>query len=141
MLHQVLYLSTSLTEMATTELDDILAVSRRNNPPRSITGLLMYAKGGFFQLLEGPREAVQDLYQTIEHDVRHRGIITMLDRPVEKRTFPDWAMGFRRDGDVSQLPQSFVVLSRECLSQLSTDQRDNAAISILETFLKTSLRF
>jgi hypothetical protein len=40
----------------------ILMQSRKNNPPQGLVGALYYADGCFFQVLEGPRAAVDALY-------------------------------------------------------------------------------
>jgi hypothetical protein len=60
----------------------------------SITGLLMHKKGYFLQWLEGPQQAVMDLYLKIEKDERHKDPIILHQGHHEKRVFPDWSMAF-----------------------------------------------
>lgn len=77
---------------------DILTVSRRNNARDRITGLL-YADGGrFLQALEGPDEAVAAAYARIRQDPRHRAIVILLQRQVERREFGHWEMARRAPG-------------------------------------------
>ena len=62
-LRSIIYVS-SATELFTSEtLRDLLAVSRRNNAARGISGILLYWDGNFLQYLEGPREQL-DLLMT-----------------------------------------------------------------------------
>ena len=62
---QLLYLSNAKPELKQAELDKILEVSRKNNPSRDITGLLVFANGVFIQVLEGPSSEVTNLFETI----------------------------------------------------------------------------
>ena len=47
------------------------------------------------QLEEGPEEAVQKVARTIYADLRHSGIIQLLERKSSQREFPDWPMDFK----------------------------------------------
>ncbi|PWN19056.1 BLUF-domain-containing protein [Microstroma glucosiphilum] len=93
---QLVYTSSAkIRYLPRSELEGILASSRKTNARNDITGLLMYRDGSFAQFLEGPRSAVLDTFARIRADRRHRGVIVVLKRPVEKRDFAEWRMGFR----------------------------------------------
>ncbi|PWZ02834.1 BLUF-domain-containing protein [Testicularia cyperi] len=93
---QVVYTSSAYSRHITiTEIRSILQASRSNNESKDITGLLLYRDGSFAQFLEGPASAVDALYQKIERDPRHRGIIRVLRQPATKRDFSRWSMAFR----------------------------------------------
>ena len=47
------------------------------------------------QVLEGPRETVQQLHDKIALDPRHKQMITLLKGKIEERQFPNWSMGFQ----------------------------------------------
>ena len=49
------------------------------------------------QLIEGPEEAIKRLYKNIVNDPRHEHVITVKERQISERLFPDWAMGFDKD--------------------------------------------
>ncbi|MEP1217270.1 MAG: BLUF domain-containing protein [Marinobacter sp.] len=72
----------------------ILMESRRNNARREIVGGLYYGDDQFFQYLEGEEEAVRNLYDRIASDGRHRNIITLLEEPIDARTFTNWSMKY-----------------------------------------------
>jgi len=73
---------------------DILAQSRRNNPPSNIGGVLCYGDGYFFQCLEGERSVVERLYDRLLEDERHQEITLLSKRPVPQRMFKLWSMKF-----------------------------------------------
>jgi hypothetical protein len=72
----------------------ILMESRNNNARSEIVGGLYYGDDQFFQYLEGEEEAVRNLYERIARDGRHRDIITLLEEPIDARTFTNWSMKY-----------------------------------------------
>ncbi|NML17683.1 BLUF domain-containing protein [Azohydromonas caseinilytica] len=105
-LYQVIYLSMVSGEAPTrAELQSLLEESVRHNEAAGITGLLLYAHGGFMQLVEGKEAAVKALYARIREDERHCRITKLLEGPIEERSFPEWAMAcVFPDDDGSDLP-------------------------------------
>lgn len=90
----VVYVSSATAPFSEAELVELLAHSREKNRRLDVTGMLLYHDGNFIQVLEGPAGAVQQLYDTIGADPRHRGVIRLLTRNIEEREFPESAMGF-----------------------------------------------
>ncbi|MCH8488783.1 MAG: BLUF domain-containing protein [Oceanicaulis sp.] len=89
------------------ELASILEVSARRNPVLGVTGVLIYERGRFVQLLEGPAASVDALLDDIEMDVRH-GLFQILWRtPADSRMFERWSMAFM-DAGASPLPDRAV---------------------------------
>lgn len=91
----LIYTSSAVTPFSPSELVDLLATSHRNNASLGVTGMLLYKDGNVMQLLEGEEAVVQTLYNKIERDPRHRGLLTLLRGAQPERQFPDWSMGFR----------------------------------------------
>ena len=73
-------------------LSAILVASRANNRKYDITGALICRSDIFLQLLEGPEQQVKKTYDAIQNDDRHVNVYHLIDRPIEKRLFPAWAM-------------------------------------------------
>ncbi|MGY6553959.1 MAG: BLUF domain-containing protein [Wenzhouxiangella sp.] len=73
---------------------EILEQCRRNNEPKRITGVLCYGDGCFFQCLEGERGVVEQLYDRLLTDKRHRNITLLSKRIVPQRMFSQWSMKF-----------------------------------------------
>jgi hypothetical protein len=72
----------------------ILAASRKNNAEVGVTGALMFNAGCFAQVLEGPQDAVEGVFERIQQDERHGDVSLLAFEPVEKRAFENWSMGF-----------------------------------------------
>ena len=71
----------------------IIATSRRCNPERGITGLLVFGSGIFFQWLEGPRDNVTQLMALLQADPRHNTVVQLsVVEEVRERLFPAWDM-------------------------------------------------
>jgi hypothetical protein len=76
------------------QLAELLQAARENNAKLGLTGMLLYAEGSFFQVLEGQADVVDALYEKIERDPRHAQMTMIIKEPISKRHFEDWTMGF-----------------------------------------------
>jgi len=91
----LVYISASSGEETEEELEAILRRSRDTNRNRGITGMLLYFEGHIMQILEGPVEAVDKLYQRISQDSRHQNVTLMYEGKLEERLFPEFSMGYK----------------------------------------------
>jgi hypothetical protein len=94
-MQRLLYISTARSTLPPRELEAILRVSRRNNAAVGVTGLLVAGGRRFLQMLEGPDQAVSNVFDRIQRDPRHFALVTLSARQIETRLTPDWAMGFQ----------------------------------------------
>ncbi len=93
LLYNVVYCSRATAGVDDAAVERIIATSRRWNPARGITGLLVFGSGIFFQWLEGPRDNVVDLMARLNDDPRHENIVRLsTTEEVRERLFPDWDM-------------------------------------------------
>ena len=93
LLYNLVYCSRATEGVDATAVDQIIATSRRYNPERSITGLLVFGSGIFFQWLEGPRDSVLALLSLLKKDPRHHTVVLLTSgEEVRERLFPDWDM-------------------------------------------------
>lgn len=74
-------------------IDSILAQSRTHNPGLGITGVLCHGGNVFMQVLEGGRDAVNALYNTIVRDERHHQVMVLHYEEITERHFSGWTMG------------------------------------------------
>lgn len=93
MLVRLLYASRAKAPLTQEIIDQILVVSRKENPARGITGLLCHSGEIFMQVLEGGREAVSQLYTKIASDPRHQDVILLTFEEITERRFAGWTMG------------------------------------------------
>ncbi|MCR9075768.1 MAG: BLUF domain-containing protein [bacterium] len=73
-------------------VDDIVLPAGIKNNKLEITGCIWFSQDRFLQILEGPREAVEDVYTKILADDRHFDITTVSSSPISKRSFARWGM-------------------------------------------------
>lgn len=100
----LIYVSSASGLMAENELTELLHKCRENNAARGITGLLLYKSGNIMQMLEGDEATVNELYQIICNDPRHKNVITIQFGETRERMFGDWSMGFRNMDNDDDLP-------------------------------------
>ena len=93
LLYNLVYCSRATAGVDDAAVERIIAASRRHNPARGITGLLVFGGGIFFQWLEGPRDNVMELMATLKTDPRHESVVSLsTTEEVRERLFPDWDM-------------------------------------------------
>ena len=93
MLVRLLYASRSAQPVTAEVIEAILAQSRAHNPALGITGILCQSGDIFMQVLEGGRSAVNELYNQIVRDARHRDVVVLHYAEVSERRFGGWTMG------------------------------------------------
>lgn len=75
------------------EIKEIGIISSRNNQKQDITGVLIYFRELFFQIIEGDDVKIDCLYEKIGQDKRHADILCLkTEYQVEDRYFPNWSM-------------------------------------------------
>jgi len=128
-----IYCSAGTVRFGETEMLSLLEKAREANAALGVTGMLLYEQGSFFQVLEGPAESVDALYEKIFRDKRHRRITKIIREPIEARDFSEWTMGYagisRRDlREIEGLNDFF--LTRQCFTELDPGR----AKKLLEAF-------
>lgn len=122
-------------EVPVSELEDILAISARNNARDGVTGMLLYAAGSFMQVLEGPERVVDGVFARVLRDPRHTGIVVIERGPIEERAFGQWSMGFRRLGrrEMADHP-AFAPWFEQGFAPARIQARPGLAMEILQEF-------
>lgn len=97
-LHRLVYYSLNRIKGSADDVDrtlrDILAAARRNNPRLGVTGALMFNTSCFIQVLEGPRAALDQLFERLRRDQRHGKISMLTFEAAAERRFDQWSMAF-----------------------------------------------
>jgi hypothetical protein len=75
-------------------LGEILGAARRNNERLGVTGALLYSDRHFAQVLEGPPEAIEELFEAIQCDARHDSIAVLEVAAPPARSFGAWSMAY-----------------------------------------------
>ncbi|MCG8634611.1 MAG: BLUF domain-containing protein [Desulfobacterales bacterium] len=89
-----IYSSTAVEEFSESEIVDLLAKARQTNSELGVTGMLLYDKGSFFQVIEGEPEVITSLLASIEKDKRHDRFVKIIYEEIDERDFSEWTMGY-----------------------------------------------
>jgi hypothetical protein len=101
-IHHIVYCSQAAQTMDKEALEKIIATAHHHNPRLGITGLLVFGSGIFFQWLEGPRDNVTSLFETISADLRHTDVVLLTkEDEFRERLFPNWDMELVAAEDIS----------------------------------------
>ncbi|MFO7719180.1 MAG: BLUF domain-containing protein [Gillisia sp.] len=86
MRHSISYVSTAKADLSVEHVENLLENTATKNNARDISGILLCSEGNFFQLLEGEKEMVLDLFSRIKEDPRHNNLIKFVDKPAHQST-------------------------------------------------------
>ncbi len=141
-MHTLFYCSVANQEMSDADILDILNVSRKNNSQKNITGILVFQKRTreFMQILEGKKEAIFDLFNTIQDDLRHTSAYIVYDKKIEERMFQNWSMAFANleTVDKSKLEGVSEFLEKGFTTELLKENSENTSrlIKTFKTFIE-----
>ncbi|WP_144763189.1 BLUF domain-containing protein [Curtobacterium sp. 9128] len=105
-LTSLVYMSVANDTMTDDDLVAMLREARLRNDALGVSGLLLAKGGKFLQVLEGQAWSVEDRFDAIERDTRHRQVKTLSREDIDARRFDGWAMAFAAptDADVRDEP-------------------------------------
>jgi AraC-like DNA-binding protein len=75
-----------------TDIENIINTATVKNKKLNVTGCLIVYKKSFFQILEGPKNNVLEIYESIKKDKRHKNVQLIWKGSKINRLFEDWAM-------------------------------------------------
>lgn len=135
MLVRLLYASRPAAPLTTAVVDSILAQSRTHNPRLGITGVLCYSQDLFLQVLEGGRDEVCELYNTIVRDERHDHVRILSYEEIAERRFGNWTMGHV---DVTTVNPSLLLKYAELPVLNPFNCSGKASLALLDELLATA---
>lgn len=108
-IQKVVYCSRNLIEgdaaSRDAEISHILETARKNNSRVNVTGALLFSTDHFAQVLEGPREAVEAIFERIQHDSRHGDVTILESLTSEQRDFSEWSMAYVSPEECALTPE------------------------------------
>jgi len=137
----VLYVSSATANFTDEQLIDFLRSWRDHNSERHITGFLLYEKGNFIQVLEGPESDTNHLVDTIQSDSRNNGMIILWRRAITQREFSTWSMGFRKVSELAPEDQpTFSSLLEDATQEENFRNHPGSSHKMLAQFKSVCLR-
>lgn len=129
------YVSSANKPFTQAELIELLRISRENNTKAGLTGMLLYHDGNFMQLLEGEPESVDALLNKLSLDPRHSGLMVLVRKPIEARSFGEWQMAFRNTGELPPTEMAEVsTFLQPSFAEGTNGQQSTAAMKLLNVF-------
>lgn len=89
---QIIYTSVAADDIAPGEVYKIIEKSVANNGRDELSGFLLFQNNRFFQVVEGPEAAIDNLLERLGKDRRHHSIEVTHRAPIELRHFGGWKM-------------------------------------------------
>jgi len=93
MLVRLLYASRAAADPTADTVEALLQQCRARNPLLGITGVLCWGGDIYMQVLEGGRDQVNELYNSIARDTRHLQPTLLVYEEISERAFAGWTMG------------------------------------------------
>ena len=100
---ELIYYSFPLRTFREADIHRMLSLIRPKNQAMDVTGMLLYANQQFLQVLEGRRQDVNHIFQSISHDARHHDVNLVSVRNIQQRNFDNWDMAFSGGDDITRL--------------------------------------
>lgn len=94
MITGLVYLSEATTFFDELDLNCLLINAANTNQKHSITGFLYFKNGRFVQYIEGPDNALDELFVKIKSDKRHSVKMVIDQIELDSRLFPEWSMAY-----------------------------------------------
>lgn len=119
------------------EIKEILNSATKNNPKLGVTGALLYSGGYFCQVIEGPQDVLEELFETIQMDSRHKDVKVLHFEEIVQRGFGEWAMAFAGVDDSMKKEIEGVLHSKDTIKMQDAGRH---LISTLENMVATHQR-
>lgn len=88
----IVYVSEAKVYFDRLSLDGLAADCAARNFDAGVTGYLYFEKDRFIQYIEGDKETIDSLFDTISRDPRHTVLHHVTDDGFDERRFPSWHM-------------------------------------------------
>lgn len=96
--YAITYVSTASNNLKAQEISELLRYSKENNNTRGITGILLFSESNFFQIIEGEKEKIVELYSTISTDKRHHNLIQIVGKEIHNEAYDGYESDFISEG-------------------------------------------
>lgn len=125
MLSTLIYRSRAVQSMTAEDLDDLLTPARARNAALHVTGILLFDGVHFVQLLEGPDDAVVQLFDAIRRDDAHKNVVFLMQDQGPARRFGGDAMAMLdlRELDPQQVSSRILAKMKKPARWASSDDR------------------
>ncbi len=121
--YTICYFSKASKDLSEESIHEIIAYSSEKNNIRGIRGILLHSLGNFFQVLEGDRKVLLDLYENkIKLDKRHHSIFEVINKSGSDPIFTKYSSKFEAVDDSEQLNEIKAYLAKHSIHSSTSDK-------------------
>ncbi len=133
MRYAISYISTASNSVNKDEIKELLNKSEKRNDEKEITGLLLYSEGHFFQIIEGEKQEVSQLYNKIINDQRHSDVIKLFETEIKREAFDGYKSDMVSESSGYNI-STFKTYSNYL--EILSPQKRNAVENLLKAFIR-----
>lgn len=135
MRYTICYVSTAVEDIEQEEIKDLLQKWKERNNDDGVKGILLYSEGNFFQVLEGEKKSLLELFENIRKDSRHHSVIQILGKDIDNTGYD----GYDADFVTEKNKYSREAMERYYKPLKGMDaQTQEVAKRMLDVFIETS---
>jgi hypothetical protein len=97
--HRIVYFSRARPGLDQSAVEELVRSAKIKNFSQGITGALLFERGYFFQVLEGPKAGIESLFRAIQNDDRHTDVQLLIEDDLANREFDHWSLAWNREND------------------------------------------
>lgn len=95
MSNTICYISNASEDLSEEDINELFEKTTSFNNSRNIKGILLFYSGSFFQILEGKKETINDLfYNQIKLDPMHSDIFIVIEKEYPDSIFEEYSSKF-----------------------------------------------
>ena len=133
MYYSIIYQSKGQEKFTFNDIELMLLKAKQKNKKLKITGCIVYANYKFIQLIQGPKQAIIDLYQDIKNDDRHYSVMTLLEKSSKEKLWSDWSMAMLNFSGNSKQIMSSRILLETYFETANKKEKDSDAFKIFRS--------
>jgi len=81
------YISNASDKLTVEDVEALMVDVKIFNDENNIKGILIYSDNTFFQIIEGEYHQILSLFERIKKDIRHYGILKILERKCDQSRY------------------------------------------------------
>jgi hypothetical protein len=109
----------------------MLLKAKRFNKLNNITGIILYYKLQFIQLIEGDKKSIDSLYKDIQADKRHFDVETILSTASKQSLWTEWSMAFYDFSSTTDQSDYLRLLLESSFEDVNSKQKNSEVLNIL----------
>ncbi len=137
---QLTYHSIASRKITKEDLKSIMNSANKNNKKLGITGCLIYHNNFFLQILEGEKDLVLELLDTIKLDDRNEQVTLLSTDESKDRLFTEWAMAYYHIPEEKELTHEEERIKNNLIALSESSDKPNFTLKVFWYNVRQILR-